>query len=477
MSDTRALLSKIAALRERLEQVPGLTDAARQDGNPAENLDERVSDGRRRQALLDAALKQLSPDAPAEVRPVTLTARARTLLERGRQLVNRLRDIAADPHLAEANTPEEEPPADPLAAGLRETAAMAESALRLVSAFPDSPSTQLRLCEGLEGLLKVVAERVAGLDLALERRRVEALRVARLSGWLTDIADGCELGAAPFYALAEELLAEAEAGEALRFPRSAAATPADAAALHGLTVAAVVARLVPHDDTLRREPLPAVLAALVHDVGLLKVAPELLTQTDPLTDDQRRQLEQHPRVGAELIARHLEEMAHLTDAVQTHHERPDGTGYPAGLRGEKMSAIARLLAAADFYAALASPRPHRAALDSRAALTETLLAAERGHLDRRCAELLLGLTFYPVGTAVELSDGSVGLVVATHHTRRDLTTPARPVLALLTNSQGQPLPAARHLDLAMTPSASIVRSLPPEQRRQALGRRYPELVL
>jgi hypothetical protein len=64
--------------------------------------------------------------------------------------------------------------------------------------------------------------------------------------------------------------------------------------------------------------------------------------------------------------------------------------------------------------------------------------------------------------------------VATPWGRRDLNAPARPVVALLTDAQGQLLPAPHHVDLAQTDSRSIVRTLTPAERRDLLGRRYPE---
>jgi hypothetical protein len=81
-----------------------------------------------------------------------------------------------------------------------------------------------------------------------------------------------------------------------------------------------------------------------------------------------------------------------------------------------------------------------------------------------------------VGTVVELADGAVGLVVAAHQDRRDLNTPARPVLALLTDSLRQMLPALRHMDLAEAEGHSIVRSLSAAERREVLGKRFPELA-
>jgi hypothetical protein len=88
---------------------------------------------------------------------------------------------------------------------------------------------------------------------------------------------------------------------------------------------------------------------------------------------------------------------------------------------------------------------------------------------------LLHLSFYPIGSVVELADGATGLVVATHPNRGDLHLPARPVVALLTNPQGQALPAPQPLDLAACDNRSIVRALTPTERRRMLGLRYAHL--
>ena len=111
-----------------------------------------------------------------------------------------------------------------------------------------------------------------------------------------------------------------------------------------------------------------------------------------------------------------------------------------------------------------------------AALTEVLLCAEQGQLDRDFAEYLLNLAFYPVGTIVELADGRVGIVVANHPNRLDPRAPGRPVIAVLTAADGVLLPHAEHLDLAGAAQGGIVRGLPADQARELLGSRYPDLV-
>src|SRR5262249_44434983 len=243
---------------------------------------------------------------------------------------------------------------------------------------------------------------------------------------------------------------------------------------HSLPVAQVVARRVRHAAEFGRQPTGPVLAALLHDVGLLGLPSGLLATAGPLDDAQRRLVERHAWEGAELVTRQLPSAGGLAEAIAGHHERLDGSGYPAGLRDVQVGAVARLLAVADVYAAQCCPRPHRAALDPRTALTDTLLWAERGGLDRTWAEKLLHLSFYPGGSVVEVTDGSRARVVAAHPLRADLQTPARPVVALLTDGRGRWLPAPEPLDLAQCEGRAVVRTLPAQERRTRLGERYPE---
>jgi len=481
MTETQTLLGKIAALRQRLEQAQGLATEANSavaalagdDGGRLEVLRHQAVAAAEHDALIDASLRQFgSGDAPAKVLPTQLTARARRVLERGRELLARLRPLAD--HLEAAPPTPQHPATDPLARLYRETAAMIDSTLRTVQAFPDAPSAQLRLCEGLEAILNVVAQRLAVLAESVGRRRQWAERIDTLAVLLTGLVSGAAADIRPFAVLAETLLAEAQDGLPLHFLHAPVAELTRFVVCHSLTVAQVAARVVRHDPELRSRALEVVLAALVHDTGLLGVPAEVLAHAGPLDDAGRRAVEAHARIGADLVRRLLPDAGWLAEATAAHHERLDGTGYPGGLREVQLSSLSRLLAVCDTYAALCCPRPHRPAREPRTALTDTLLIAESGALDRTHAERLLQLSFYPVGTAVELADGSVGMVVATHGGRRDLNAPARPVVALLTETHGQPLASPRHLDLAQAEHRSIVRSLPPTERRALLGGQYPE---
>jgi HD-GYP domain-containing protein (c-di-GMP phosphodiesterase class II) len=470
MSDTRTLLAKISALRQRLEQAEGLVTEARSAA--AALLDTQappfvvVQAGSDHDARMDAAIRSVADEG--ERAPRQLSARARRVLERGRDLLGQLRD------LADTFAPEGMPPMSPLVQHYRDTVAMIDTALRTVSLLPDSIAAQLHLCAGLEVTLEDVAGRLRTLSADRERRQREEGQIDRLAGLLMSLDAGQLIDPDELNALAEEVLAEARACEPMRFLEDDTGTLPRFVACHSLTVARVLARVIRHDAELRGRPHDVLLAALLHDVGMLGVPLEVLASEGPPNIASHRLIEEHVAAGAQRVANLFPDAPWLADAVATHHERLDGTGYPDGLKGNRIRPLSRLLAVADVYAAMCCDRPHRPARPTRTALADTLLLADQGQLDRTCAECLLALSFYPVGSVVEMAHGEVGVVVATPPPRGDAAGPARPVVALLTDGQGQPLPRPSHLDLGEAETHSIVRALSAGERAEVLGRRFPQ---
>jgi hypothetical protein len=472
MSDTRALLGRIAALRKRLDESVVPADAP---ATLAEAV-RRAEEGSAHDTAVDATVAAVTAaveEMPAP-RPRQLTARARRVLERGRDLLGKLRELAdVFPFLSAPDDPSVDGTFDrnhPLSILYRETAAMTDASLRLVALFPDTATAQMRLCEGVEAILETVGRRTRTLYAGVESHRAEAVRVARLAALLADLEAGRPVGLDSFERLAGEILADVDEGVPLRLLDFDPAHPEQSVARHGLSVARVAARLVRGDPDAPARPLDAVLAALLHDVGMLRVSAELVHQAGPLDDAGRRAVEAHCRAGAEILTALAPEERWLADCALSHHESSEGTGYPDGLREPQLSALTRFVAVCDVYAALGTARPHRPGREPRTALTDTLLLAEHGRLDGRQAERLLRLSFYPKGSTVELADGSIAVVVAAPAG----ADPARPVVALLLDGRGEPQPFPRHLDLATSGSHSIVRTLPLAERRAALGRKFPE---
>jgi HD-GYP domain-containing protein (c-di-GMP phosphodiesterase class II) len=472
MSETQLLLGRIAALRKRLSESVVSNAAPLQLAEAVRQAEDDAA----HDALVDATVRPATAagEPVPETRPRQVTARARRVLERGRDLLGKLRALSdAFPYAAAEDDAASDGVLDrnhPLAMLYRETAAMTDASLRLVAMFPDTATAQMQLCEGVEAILTVVARRTATLQNGVDQHRAETGCVLRLASLLADVEAGRPVGLESFAALAAELLADAEECLPVRFLDYDSTRPDQSVARHGLTCARVAARLAKHDPDLPARPLDAVLAALLHDVGMLRVSQELWHRCEPLDDAGRRAVESHCRAGAEILTALAPEERWLADVALTHHERLDGTGYPDGLRDGQITSLARFVSVCDVYSSLCGVRPHRPARDRRTALADTLVLAEQGRLDGRHAERLLSLSFYPVGTAVALADGSLGVVVAAPAG----TDPARPVVALLIDSRGEPLSLPRHLDLARCDSHSIVRSLPTSERWAALGRRYPE---
>jgi diguanylate cyclase (GGDEF)-like protein/putative nucleotidyltransferase with HDIG domain len=109
-------------------------------------------------------------------------------------------------------------------------------------------------------------------------------------------------------------------------------------------------------------------AALLHDIGNMAVPEHILAKPEPLTPEEFERIKNHPRVGAEIL-RNVPFGAPVADMVLCHHERWDGRGYPAGLRGSEIPIGARILAIADSYSTMQSARPYRPAHGEVAAIT------------------------------------------------------------------------------------------------------------
>ena len=477
MTDTKEILKKIAALRLRLDETRVSAGAASMppsldqgdDIKATALLEEKVNAGAWHNILLDGTLRQISADADAApLLPPKLTARGARVLKRGRELLHQMRDMLEDPLLRADDR-------DPLTSLHAEIASMLDVLLRTVQAFPPSASAQLRLCEGLEAAERLIEERLMVLNAALTHRRRELGRVDGLADIFAKLASGQEVNPQHILALTGEIIAELRANEPLRFLYASAAEPARFVAAHSITVAHVMGRLL-HDDAEWKDRLEeALFAALLHDVGMVRVPVEILANPGPLTDEQRRLVERHPNVGAHMISRIMPGGGIFTEAANDHHERLDGTGYPAGRRDSQLSSYTRILAICDVYAALGARRPYRPARDTRTALTDTLLLADQGALDRTYAERLLALSFYPIGSVVELNDGAAGYVIATHPGRLGIDNPGKPILSLFTGAGGQVLALPCIVNL-MEDGRSIVRSLPMSERRRLLLGRYPELI-
>ena len=196
------------------------------------------------------------------------------------------------------------------------------------------------------------------------------------------------------------------------------------------THAAITAYLVAQrlgwsaDETQR-----AFKATLTMNLSMLELQGQLAVQTTPPTPEQRDAIKAHPH-----FSRLLLEISGVTDtdwlsAVANHHEKPDGSGYPAGLRDS--GDLAALMQRADIYTAKLSPRVNRDAVAADKA-GRMMFMQEPGH--PMVSALVKAFGVYPPGCFVKLMSGETGLVI-----KRGATVMA-PIVAVVSSPFGASLP-------------------------------------
>jgi putative nucleotidyltransferase with HDIG domain len=110
------------------------------------------------------------------------------------------------------------------------------------------------------------------------------------------------------------------------------------------------------------------LAGILHDIGKIGVPDSILGKPGSLTSDEMDQMRRHPEIGARILA--SEELDDVRGWILTHHERPDGSGYPKGLTAEEIPLEASIVAVGDAYEAMTSDRVYRDSIGERSARQE-----------------------------------------------------------------------------------------------------------
>jgi len=111
------------------------------------------------------------------------------------------------------------------------------------------------------------------------------------------------------------------------------------------------------------------IAALFHDIGKIGVPESILNKEGALTDEERKVIQDHPLIGANIL-NHIDDFRQALEGVKYHHEKYDGTGYPYHLKGRKIPLIASIIALADTFDAMTTDRPYRKGMPQDRAIEE-----------------------------------------------------------------------------------------------------------
>ncbi len=131
------------------------------------------------------------------------------------------------------------------------------------------------------------------------------------------------------------------------------------------------------------------LIALLHDVGKIGISNAIINKKGKLTDEEYAEIKRHPTVGREILSK-ISIDPKLAIGASFHHERYDGKGYPMGLKGEEIPEIARIIAVADSYDAMASKRSYRDVLPKEKIRSE-LVKGKGTQFDPVFAEIMINI--------------------------------------------------------------------------------------
>jgi HD-GYP domain-containing protein (c-di-GMP phosphodiesterase class II) len=187
-------------------------------------------------------------------------------------------------------------------------------------------------------------------------------------------------------------------------------------------------------------------AALLADVGMTMVPEAILLKAGKLTEQELAEIHRHPSISFALLEKIAGASDYVLSAAYQHHERMTGAGYPKRRSNVQISQVARIVAIADTLCAMVHKRSHRDALTPQMALDKVIKMGQMNFLDPALVKNLLRyLSIYPIGTFVELASGRIGRVVAAHPEDH-----ARPIISILRNEKGQPLPMKQILQVDLT---------------------------
>jgi len=151
--------------------------------------------------------------------------------------------------------------------------------------------------------------------------------------------------------------------------------PGDFFISHSLRVSEVSYKLSKALGLSPKDILKAKMAGLVHDIGHMAIDRRILLKPGALTAQEYELIKFHPAKGEELL-NSIKELKEIADIVGQHHERIDGTGYPAGLKGKDIKKIAKIISIAEAYDSMVSGHFYKKPVSIETAISE--IVEERG---------------------------------------------------------------------------------------------------
>lgn len=200
------------------------------------------------------------------------------------------------------------------------------------------------------------------------------------------------------------------------------------------------------------------VAALVHDVGAVRIPKEVFYKEDSLSSEEWEMMRRRPKFSNEIIAGLGKNYRAVAEIAYQVHERLDGKGYPRALQIDAIAVEASILGAVDIFEAFIHPRPYKSTVPAAAMYgVDNLLRMSHQFGDRVLRALVRSVGLFPVGTYVRLNSGEVALVL-----KGRAANPMRPSVEVVFDTQKRRLTQRRQIDLMATPHLYVFKPLSPE---------------
>ena len=185
--------------------------------------------------------------------------------------------------------------------------------------------------------------------------------------------------------------------------------------IHSLNVA-ILSHLIGRWLKLSEEDLEILVrAGLLHDIGKLKIDPNVLNKPGKLSDAEFEEMKKHSTYSYNMLKKSGYDNEKFLKAVIFHHEKEDGSGYPLGLKDEQIPIHARIIAVADIFDAMTSERVYKKRVSPFKVL-EMFQNQNFGKLDLRITMMFVKrFSEYYLGASVILSNGETGKIVSLNH--------------------------------------------------------------
>jgi len=167
-------------------------------------------------------------------------------------------------------------------------------------------------------------------------------------------------------------------------------------------------------------------AAILHDIGKIKISNDIINKKGPLTDEEFIEIKKHPIYAVEVLSSSSLISPGVKSAILQHHERIDGKGYPFGIKDESICKYAKIISVSDVYTALTTNRSYRKRFTPSDAYEFILSGADTTFDFEVVKSFVDTFAIYPLGCRVRLSNGIEGYVV-----KQNVSLPARPIIRVI----------------------------------------------